>query len=123
MPEVPTQKDYCKKYGLRPLPPSCVPTCSDAVLKPKASHKRRHQEGCRGPHADHNAGFYDPLTKERVGVEQPYFGEPPATLEQIVQDVEVFAAERGLTVRVSTEESWHYPGRTVLIEYRKNNKV
>jgi len=115
------RKDYCKKYGLRPLPPSLAPTCADSILQTRGWARVQHAEGynCRGPHADHNSGFRDLQTGERVGVEQPYFGYPPATLEQITADVETFAAAHGLTVRVSADESWHCPGRTVLIEYRR----
>jgi hypothetical protein len=80
------------------------------------------RESGRGPHADHNKGFYNPLTKEIIGTEQPYFGYSPATLEEITRDVEAFASAHGLKVRVSVDESWHCPGRTVLIEYRRGGK-
>jgi hypothetical protein len=119
------KKDYCKKYGLRPLPPSCWPTCSDSILRNRRNgrlqHADRYRDGydCRGPHADHNSGFFDPQTREIVGVEQPYFGYPPKSLEEITRDAEAFAAAHGLKVRVSADESWHCPGRTVLIEYRR----
>ena len=116
------RKDYCHKYGLNPLPPAAWPTCLDSILR-KGKKRHHHTEGndCRGPHADHNSGFYNRQTKEIVGVEQPYFGHPTATksLAAITKDVEAFAAAHKLKARVSTEESWHCPGRTVLIEYRK----
>jgi hypothetical protein len=114
------RQNYLRRYGLRPMPPNCWPTTEALIWRARrTSDILGSSMNCRGPHADHNRGFYNPLTEEIVGTEQPYFGQPPATLEQVTQDVEAFAAAHGLTVRVSTEESWHCPGRTVLIEYRK----
>lgn len=93
-------KVYCKKFGLRAI---LGYTCVHRILK--TLHHGSLDE-CRGPHADHNRGFRNPQTKEVFVTEQPYFGQEPATLEQITRDVEAFAKAHGLKVRVSTDESW-----------------
>lgn len=100
---------YLRKYGLRAVSPR--------------RWSAANVMDSRGPHADHHQGFFNPLTREIVSTEQPYFGQSPRTLEEITQDVHSFAIAHGLTARISVEESWHCPGRTVLIEYRKNKTL
>jgi len=69
------------------------------------------------PHKDHVRCFRNPKTKERVLTSHPYFGQSPCTYEQLVADSQEFAERHGLTVRVSMD-SWYYPGRTALVEFR-----
>ena len=60
-------------------------------------------------------------------VEQPYFGwprgakesDPPRDVAELTAECEAFAKEWDLTVRLSIEESWHAPGKTTLVEYRR----
>lgn len=81
----------------------------------KVFGKRTHGTStgeCRGPYADHSNMFKDLETGEIVWTEQPY--STPN-----VQTVEAFAQAHGLRARISKADSWHYPGSTVLIEYRR----
>jgi hypothetical protein len=70
------------------------------------------------PHGDHFRGFVNPKTDERIITHHPYYGwDWQNTIEAVTYDSEKCAAKYGLTVRVS-EDSWYYPGKTLLVEYR-----
>ena len=101
----------------------------------------------RMPAQDHVRGFTNRKTGELVLTHHPYFsvrksdgtiwgmceaseGEPVIgvneaddskllTIPEFTAHCEAFAKELGLTVKVSLEGSWYYPGRTLLVEYRK----
>jgi|HubBroStandDraft_6_1064221.scaffolds.fasta_scaffold01344_16 hypothetical protein len=98
---------------------------------------------CHIPARDHVRGFIDRKTRKRVLTVHPYFsvrkadgeiwgmcdaseGEPvvdvdsgePLTIPEFTAHCEAFAKEHGLTVKISMD-SWYYPGRTLLVEYRK----
>lgn len=51
-------------------------------------------------------------------VEQPYVGDE-TDIAELTAECEAFAKEWDLTVRLSIEESWHAPGKTILVEYRR----
>jgi hypothetical protein len=80
------------------------------------------------PFADHGRQFVDMATKERILVSQPYVCSDQLhthdcgcgkTVESVKAASEQFAEQHGLAVHVSFEDSWHYPGSTVLVVYRK----
>lgn len=99
------------------------------------------------PAQDHVRGFQNRKTGELVLTHHPYFsvrksdgtiwgmceaseGEPVIgvneaddskllTIPEFTAHCEAFAKELGLTVKVSLEGSWYYPGRTLLVEYRR----
>lgn len=105
--------------GLRPSP------CIDCVCRLK---KKKHSpKTCeRLPRQDHDRGFQNPKTGERVLTHHPYISEAgnadPLTIEILTKESEAFAARHGLTVRVSMD-SWYYPGWTALVEYRVVNEI
>ncbi len=75
---------------------------------------------CRPPHWDHPSTFRSCSTRELILVGQPYAPCDDADyMARFTASCEAFARDWHLTVRVSVEESWHYPGKTVLVEYRK----
>jgi hypothetical protein len=98
---------------------------------------RKITEGsCSPPRHDHESLFKD-RTGALVLVEQPYFGGASehilettgdtvaaqnaydADIAELTAQSQAFAQEWDLAVRLSIEESWHYPGKTILVEYRK----
>ncbi len=109
---------YAKKYGLRSLP---YAGCWHRVFNKRP---QIHDSDCRGPHADHSNVFKDIATGAIVWTEQPYaLGAHPSCVgfvNRLTAEVQQFASTHGLTVRISAEDSWHFPGATVLVEYRKD---
>jgi hypothetical protein len=80
---------------------------------------RGHSLGPRPPfYFDHPAWFIK--DGEYRYVTQPYLASVGSSLSEVSQKVSDFAEKHGLLVHVSLEESWHFVGRTVLIEFRKN---
>jgi len=65
---------------------------------------------------DHPASFKHKGTGELVATYQPYVH---ADFEGLGVKPRAYAELYGLAVRISRDESWHYPGSTVLIEYRR----
>lgn len=63
---------------------------------------------------DHARMFWSPSRREYVLTAQPY----DVSLDKY-QAMERFASEHGLTVEISLEDAWWYPGRTPLIVWRK----
>jgi len=87
-------------------------------------HSHNNDDCVRVPFNDHPRLFK--RGDELVFFHQPYYcwsehlhNPTCKSVEAIRQESEKFAAEHGLTVRVSLEDSWHVPGKTVLVEYRK----
>lgn len=75
----------------------------------------RDDEQCAAiPRGDHLRGFKDDNGR-RILTSQPYALKDVPLL---IRESEEFAAAHGLKVRISPEESWHYPGWTVLVEFR-----
>jgi len=121
------KKDYRHRYGLRELKRgicACMLSDSRRCMGRKITRGR-----CRPPRADHSSTFKVIRTRELVLVEQPYAGpyqdsdgNPKSSIPDLVAASEAFAVEWGLTVRVSPEESWHSPGQTVLVEYRRKKQ-
>jgi hypothetical protein len=99
----------------------------------------------RMPAEDHVRGFKDRTTGELVLTHHPYFSvrkadgevwglcdaregeiviadgiyrDKPLTIPEFTALCEGFAKELGLTVKISMD-SWYWPGRTLLVEYRK----
>jgi hypothetical protein len=107
-----SKEEFQKKYHLKPL---YRMGCWHRVF---GKRPRDHGKGCRGPYADHSNTFKDLETGEIVWTEQPY-----QDIDDIIQEVQEFANKHGLTVRLSMEDSWHYPGSTVLIEYRRKRQT
>lgn len=114
-----TLEDYCRRYGLELAPPKCK-WCAH-VLAGVRCPDRDYGAACKHPpHADHSALF-----RRRDGrlifTSQPYLGRcvKGANLDQLKTELEAWAASFGLSVRISPEESWHYPGATILYEVWK----
>ena len=85
---------------------------------------RRVPMGDGVPDFDHPSTYKEKDTGATVAVFQPYAchtkKEGRERLEaKIAARAQEYAAKNGLVARVSREESWHFPGETVLIEYRK----
>lgn len=96
---------------------------ADFMAKGRA---RKKFECIEPPYKDHRQLFQDRKTKELIYTIQPYiprFELPKASDEEILNQIrqasEQFARQHGLTVEMSMERSWHFPGETVLIVYRK----
>lgn len=114
-----TLAEYKLKYGLRQMGGFGGYPCANTLLHGHSRRCHAMHEACLPPKPvrDHHAGF---RTKDGkiVMVFQPYFG-PTATLDQISTAANAWAAEKNLKCRVSVEDSWHLPGKTVLVEFRK----
>jgi hypothetical protein len=108
--------EYLRKYGLREV----RKVACGCVLSGARKCIDRDVE-CHAPDWDHPAMFKCHDTRELVLVYQPYFPKDQTEdyLERFTQRVEAWAANWRFTARVSVEESFHYPGRTVLVELRK----
>lgn len=85
-------------------------------LKGKSHDCVSYTDECRVPYGDHYRSFIDRKTRERVLTHHPYFGKSD-TIAIITAASEAYAERFGLVVRVS-EDSWYYPGKTLLVEYR-----
>ena len=70
-------------------------------------------EDCFPPYHDHDRSFI--TTSGRMLTTQPYTMET----NRIQEASDAFAEKYSLSVRVSWEDSWYRPGKTVLVEYRK----
>jgi hypothetical protein len=69
---------------------------------------------------DHLRG-YRTREGERVVISQPYANSD--AYEKVVGEAQQFADKHGLSIRVSRDESWHFPGWTILIEFRKKTQA
>ena len=67
---------------------------------------------------DHPSGFKDEWGR-LIQVYQPYADHPGASAN-IEEDAQAFAAFHGLELRISADESWHDPGKTVLVEFSQS---
>jgi hypothetical protein len=130
------KKAYRKKYGLRQIRHH-EQSCACLVSGSRRCMGRKVVGDCHSPRSDHASTFKDIKTGEIIMVQQPYFGGSylhvlettgDTVAAQKVYDDDVaaltaecqaFATEWGLSVRLSIEESWHAPGATILVEYRK----
>lgn len=116
-----TLKHYKDTHNLREAMFFCV--CELARKKCKDNDQCNNDV----PHHDHQRVFVDKQTGERVYTIQPYIDHDnltrPRTVEIIAADSEEFAKAHGLSVRVSTEDSWYSqppnPHQTVLVEFRR----
>jgi hypothetical protein len=134
---------FVERTGLMPAP------WLDCLCQLDGKKKCRHKDCPRPPARDHVRGFVNRKTGERVLTIQPYFsvkrpdghiwvfdnaanGEPvifvdglssgkPYTIPEFTSLCEQFAAEHGWTAKVS-RDSWYYPGRVILVEYRKTKE-
>jgi hypothetical protein len=126
------EASYRKKYGLRK---SKRWICACIVIGSKKCMGRRSQDNCETPRQDHRSAYTD-SEGNFVLIEQPYFGglhdhyledgdfenaarEYDQDVASLTTDCEAFAKAWGLTVRLDLTESWHVPGKTILVEYRK----
>lgn len=68
---------------------------------------------------DHIA-IYEDDNGKRVLTSQPYndAGLKPDIYMLMNKEIKTWCAERGLSVRANKEESWYYPCRTILLEFR-----
>lgn len=107
--------DYVHRNGLRELRKV---VCACRVIGSRKCMGRKVVGDCQSPRSDHSATFKVIETGALVMVEQPYVGDA-TDVAALTAACEAFAKEFGLTVRVSAESSWHYPGATCLVEYRK----
>jgi hypothetical protein len=84
-------------------------------------------------HLDHSQ-LYETMFGERVFTTQPYWGAWGLVHINYINYYKKWASEKGLSARFSFEDSWHYPYRTILIEFRlidqqkyvnyiKNNRI
>jgi hypothetical protein len=70
------------------------------------------------PRCDHPRAFRNTKNGQRVVIHQPYvIGEHDLAL--FSRESKFFADKHGLYVRISREDSFHYPSATVLVEYRR----
>ena len=109
------EQEYKTRYGLREIPLN-ENLIGKMILNRRRTLRERQQ--CWYPEVPDQDHIHLFRTKdgELVFTSQPYF---VGDVEEIRRDAEAFAAQHGLVVRVSIEESWHYPGSTVLVEYRR----
>jgi hypothetical protein len=122
---------YRKKYSLKK---SNKAVCPCILSGSKKCMGRKMM--CGTPRRDHRSAYKNIKTGAFVMVEQPYFGgmhdhyreqgdladaarEYDEDVASLTTDCEAFAKEWGLTVRIDATESWHVPGKTILVEYRK----
>jgi hypothetical protein len=114
------RRDYCRRHDLRPSNRRYF-ACAHVLLDqrhPSLVSERRTpfldgSVSCRPPSVDHNSLFRrkdGPL----VFVSQPY-----DRVERLKHELEAWTARWGLTFRLAPEESWHFPGHTILYEVRK----
>jgi hypothetical protein len=108
--------EYKRRYGLREVRKiacACILTGSRKCIDRDAE--------CHAPYCDHPSLFKSNATGELVLVYQPYVPIDDSTgyLDRFTKRVEAWAAIWAVIARVSAEESWHYPGRTMLVELRK----
>ena len=108
--------EYLRKYGLREcrkVPCGCILSGSKRCIDRDAE--------CQAPYWDHPSLFKSQATGELVLVYQPYLPKDYSKdyVDRFTERVEAWSALWHFTVRVSVEESFHYPGRTVLVELRK----
>jgi hypothetical protein len=115
--ETPELKAYCKRYGLAPFN-SKTPWCAHLA----AGIRCKNDEDCLPPERDHTQVFKRADGK-LVFTSQPYIGRAiqGADLEQFKLKLEAWAAPFGLSVRISEEDSWHFPGHTILYEIWKGS--
>jgi hypothetical protein len=66
---------------------------------------------------DHRRLFWSRDKQAYILTAQPY-----DVYLELYQGMECFAAENGLTVEISIEDAWWYPGRTPLIVWRKKEE-
>jgi hypothetical protein len=119
-----TLTEYKQKYGLRKMGGFGGYPCANTLLYGNSRRCHGGHDACLPPGLvrDHHSGF---RTKDGsiVMVFQPYFGpdETPSknSLKDISAAANAWAAEKNLTCRISAEDSWHFPGKTVLVEFRK----
>ena len=114
------KREYKSRYGgLREIT-WWSESSFNLVTKLFLSRKRTLAERRRGwypevPHED-DVHIFRTKSGEVIFTSQPYF---VSDVEDLRRDAEAFAAKHGLVVRVSIEESWHFPCSTVLVEYRR----
>jgi hypothetical protein len=103
--------------------------------------KKRLEEDTPVPFEDHGRSYRDSKTGERVLVSQPYIclrdragcafvnpvyvqenhvhtGQCGKTFQGVKAASEAFAEEHGLTIHVSFDDSWHYPGASMLCVFK-----
>jgi hypothetical protein len=61
---------------------------------------------------------YEDILGDRILISQPYNDEGLKPDEYIDKSILDWCNEHGLSVRGSMEESWYFPGRTILLEFR-----
>jgi hypothetical protein len=133
------KKAYRQKYGLRQIRHH-EQSCACLVTGSRKCMGRKVVGDCHSPRSDHASTFKVIRTGEIIMVQQPYFGGPylhvlettgdpdaakkvyDADVAELTAECQAFAKEWGLSVRLSIEESWHAPGHTILVEYRKGVK-
>lgn len=124
-----TIEEYKQKYNLKKMGGFGGYPCANTLIygNSRRCHAMHAAGECLPPENvnDHHSGFKDKKTGEIVMVFQPYFGDLPSdiprkkTVDGIAASAREWATEKGLSVRVSVEDSWHYPTKTVLVEFRK----
>jgi hypothetical protein len=87
--------------------------------------RKMKRHGCdweftRSLFLDHLRG-YRTREGEWVIISQPYANSD--AYEKVVSEAQQFADKHNLSMCVSRDESWHYPGWTIKIEFRRRTRA
>jgi hypothetical protein len=111
-----TREEYIRRYGLL-VPKKPQSWCAHILAGAKRCPLNRYPSDCpRPPHLDHPELFL--RDGKLILTSQPYLGTAiqGADLEALETQLETWASSFGLSCRISPEESWHFPGHTILYE-------
>jgi len=118
------REQYMERYNLVPRKNSdcCV---AHKLLAVSCPNRREYYYCCdrpcgRPPQRDHTEFFKRPDGK-LMFTSQPYMGRAiqGANIEAFKVELEAWAASFGLSIRISEEDSWWNPGKTILYEMWK----
>ena len=111
-----TLGEYKAKYKLQQLGGFGNSPCANTLLHGNSRRCHAIHDACLPPKPvrDHHSGFRD-KNGAIVVVFQPYISD---NLEEISAVAQTWAASKKLECRISVEDSWNFPGKTVLVEFR-----
>lgn len=103
------EREYRERYGLKRL---------KSLKKQFKTQGRKFMDYTT--FWDHPSLYREIATGAIVEVYQPYFNPEYVPILKVMKaSVDLYAEQNGLIGRMSILESWHFPGKTILIEYRK----
>jgi hypothetical protein len=111
-----TLDEYKAKYKLRQMGGFGGYPCANTLLYGNSRRCHAIHDACLPPKpvCEHHSGFRDENGAILV-VFQPYISDK---LDDISNVAQTWATSKNLQCRISVEDSWHYPGQTVLVEFR-----